>query len=263
MKKIIKNTYRFAKKIPYMGRGATFLRDAYNNSFLKKRSLFAADKKRAHEVLTLFWGASSPAHAYLDNFIRSPFFKTEFSYGHSGNFDIMMLYSVARIIQPRVVIETGVASGRSSMAILHALAENKKGMLYSIDLPQFYDTKLPEKYITEEGNTELRGFVPSGKEPGWLVPEELRPRWKLILGDSNKELPLLLEKLDMADIFYHDGDHSYKTMFGEFESLWPRLPKGGFLFSDDVKWNDAWKDFMKSKTAFTSLAYRNFGIIRK
>jgi hypothetical protein len=135
--------------------------------------------------------------------------------------------------------------------------------LYSIDLPQFYDTKLPEKYTTIEGNTELRGFVPSGKEPGWLVPKELRSRWKLILGDSNKELPLLLEKLDVVDIFYHDGDHTLATMAYEFSTLWTRIPAGGFLFSDDVKWNSAWGDFLKDKPEFLTALYRNFGILRK
>jgi hypothetical protein len=40
-----------------------------------------------------------------------------------------------RSLKPRVIVETGVASGLSSAHILRALAANGTGTLHSIDLP--------------------------------------------------------------------------------------------------------------------------------
>lgn len=45
----------------------------------------------------------------------------------------MFLYALCKIIQPEIIVETGVAYGLSSLYILQALHENEKGMLYSID----------------------------------------------------------------------------------------------------------------------------------
>ena len=50
------------------------------------------------------------------------------------------LYGICRRINPEIVVETGVSIGTSSSFILQALEDNKKGHLYSIDLPdQRYD----------------------------------------------------------------------------------------------------------------------------
>ncbi|MFO8109943.1 MAG: hypothetical protein R6U17_05410 [Thermoplasmata archaeon] len=45
------------------------------------------------------------------------------------------LYSLIRKNKPSTVIETGVCNGMSSAAILKALEDNDRGMLYSVDLP--------------------------------------------------------------------------------------------------------------------------------
>jgi len=52
-------------------------------------------------------------------------------------------------------------------------------------------------------------------------------------------------------------------MMFEYESVWPLIPSGGFLLSDDIKWNSAYPDF-KTKVNFTYDGhYRGLGIIRK
>jgi hypothetical protein len=45
------------------------------------------------------------------------------------------LYVIARLLRPRVIIESGVSSGISSAHILAALRKNGRGKLHSIDLP--------------------------------------------------------------------------------------------------------------------------------
>jgi hypothetical protein len=47
----------------------------------------------------------------------------------------LILYSIVRAYKPEIVVETGVAHGVTSAFLLCAMHENRKGHLYSIDLP--------------------------------------------------------------------------------------------------------------------------------
>jgi len=194
---------------------------------------------------------------------KKGFMRHKFSFGHAGDLEVIMLYTLVRVLKPNIVVETGVASGRSSWAILDALKDNNDGKLYSIDLPQFFSGKEPEKFMTKEGKLEFKGFVPIGYEPGWLVPQNLRERWELILGKSQEKLPPLLENLGSVDIFYHDSEHSYENMMFEFRTVWPYLKEGGFLLSDDIKWNEAFDVFLSEIDAQFFVKSGSFGLIRK
>lgn len=137
------------------------------------------------------------------------------------------LYVVVRAVKPRVVVETGVASGYSSAHILRALAANGAGALHSIDLP----------------NAQPGSELPPGRGSGWLVPAALRARWTLHLGDARTLLPAVLAALERVDLFVHDSDHSYGHMTFEYAQALPRLADGGLLLSDDVHLHPAWDDF--------------------
>lgn len=263
MKKIIRKIYKKCKKIPVLGSFLIFVRNIPNHGALLKYRLRKGDIEEARNVIKNLYHGKSAALEFLGNFKKNEIFKKKYSYGYSGDFDIIILYLLVRMARPDIVIETGIASGRSSSAILLALLENKKGKLYSIDLPRYYSASKPDNYITKEGNTELSGFIPEDKEPGWLVPNYLRERWNVILGDSNIELPKLLAKFDKIDMFYHDGDHSYETMSLEFNLIWQVLKDGGFIVSDDIKWNNAFFNFMSRINASYSHTYRNLGILKK
>ena len=136
------------------------------------------------------------------------------------------LYVMTRILKPKTIIETGVFEGHSSLAFLLALEENNEGSLYSIDLPS--------------------PSLPSGKEPGWIVPAELRKRWDLRLGKSIDLLPDMLEEVKDVDIFLHDSDHSYENMYWEYRTAWPCVRKDGLILSHDVSQNAAFRDFANS-----------------
>jgi len=146
------------------------------------------------------------------------------------------LYFLIRELKPEKIIETGVHRGVSSLFILQALEDNEKGELYSIDLP------------LAEYDTDSRGATKSLLPPekvGICVTEKLRKRWKLILGDSKKELPKLLSSLKSIDMFLHDSKHTYEHMMWEFENIWPNLNEEGVLVSDDTNWNTSFIDFAK------------------
>jgi predicted O-methyltransferase YrrM len=138
----------------------------------------------------------------------------------------LVLYVVCRRQKPDIVVETGVASGVSSSHILCALEQNKRGQLYSIDLPWWQDN-----------------------QSGWLIPDYLRHRWQLILGRSSEELAPLLRKVGEIDIFLHDSDHSYQNMLWEFQTAWTYLKVEGLLLAHNIDTNEAFSDF-----------YRNHGV---
>lgn len=264
MFKLLRNIYIKLKKIPVLGNFLELIRSGIFHPKIHRIWLKYKDVKNARLTLQKIKGSkNSQILKYVKEFTKSPLAKQKFGHGYSGDYDVIILYCLVRLIKPKVIVETGVASGRSSAVILSALQKNNKGTLYSVDLPQYYEGNSPELYITDEGNNELTGFLPKGREPGWLVPDDLRDRWKLILGDSKIKLPKLLKSLDQIDLFYHDSDHSYDYMLFEFELAWPLIRKQGFLLSDDIHWNNAFGDFIKKISHDSVYVYRNFGIIHK
>lgn len=154
-----------------------------------------------------------------------------------------IVYVCTRALKPALMVETGVASGSSTAYILQAMELNKKGLLYSIDLP----------------GADLGALVPEDKETGWLVPLELRYRWKLILGRSQDKLPLLLRDLGGIDAFLHDSEHTYETMMFEYEIVWSYLRGGGLLLSDDIHWNRAFYEFVRTKNPKHRTVFNGLG----
>ena len=164
---------------------------------------------------------------------------------HSGFSRAAELYVLVRAVKPGVIVETGVDSGVSSSYILRALAANGAGTLHSIDLPNADGGRLAE-----------------GRSSGWLVPDALRGRWKLSLGDSRQLLPELLASLDRIDLFFHDGDHSLENMSFELEQAFPRLGAGGLLVCDDSTLHTAWDDFC-AKHQLSPNRIVHMGVVRK
>jgi predicted O-methyltransferase YrrM len=128
------------------------------------------------------------------------------------------LYAICRIQRPQTVVETGVSAGVSSSYILRALEENQGGELYSIDLQE---------------------------RSGWLIPDQLRPRWKFVRGEIRTRLPALLDQVGQLDVFFHDSEHTYQNMRWEYQMSWGHLKSGGLLLSHNVDFNNAFPDFCK------------------
>ena len=158
----------------------------------------------------------------------------------------LLLYALMRTLRPRVAVETGVCNGFSTAFTLLALERNGEGELHSIDFPEVAG----QEY--EPGTFwEGKGYaaIPRGREPGWVIPDELRSRWALELGRSQDLLPPLLERLGTIDSFLHDSEHSYECMRSEYEHAWKALRKGGALISDDVNQTTAFREFAREHGA--------------
>ena len=150
------------------------------------------------------------------------------------------LYLVCHFFKPVKVVETGVHYGASSAFMLKAL-KGFGGQLYSIDLPN-------NRYTRDNGLVHS-DKLPIEKPSGFVVPEDLRTNWKLILGDSREELPKLLESIGEIDVFHHDSMHTHDLMTFEFENAWSHIKPGGLLLSDDADWNSAFDDFCQKNTS--------------
>jgi hypothetical protein len=165
------------------------------------------------------------SHQKLWDKIIHDFSTTPESYGSQMTKDGPSLYLLVRLCKPTLVVETGVAAGISSCFILQGLSDNDNGHLFSIDL-------LPQ-------------IKPYNKNTGWLVPDNLRHRWELQIGDTKKLLIPLLDKLRKMDCFIHDSLHTYEHMLWEFRTAWNHIREKGLFLSHDVGANRAFFDFMK------------------
>ena len=154
-----------------------------------------------------------------------------------------LLYVACRVLRPTVIVETGVADGFSSSCILQALSDNKAGKLYSIDLPN-------------QPGEEIK------HQPGWLVAEQLKSRWELVIGNTKQTLLPLLKKVVLADIFIHDSDHNYDNVLFELNAALPYVSARGLLLADDITMNSAFHDFCQKNTLVSQTFYR-YGLASK
>lgn len=148
----------------------------------------------------------------------------------------VVLYLAVRAFRPQRLVETGVEYGFSTAYLLQGLADNRSGALVSIDLP----------------TTDLRGHLSDGRwdgahvdameHTGAAIPEGLRDRWTLRLGDSRDLLPQALSG-GAIDLFFHDSDHAAAAMTREYAAAWEHLTEGGCLLSDDINLNRAFEEF--------------------
>ena len=157
---------------------------------------------------------------------------------------VLLQYAAIRAFAPDFIVETGVANGVSSSYLLLALEKNSRGKLYSIELGDV-------------------SYLPSGKTPGWMVPERLKSRWDLRIGDSCDLLPRLLAEIGTVDVFIHDSLHTYEQMVWEFRAAYPFIKPHGLLISDDAGWNPAFPEFCAEVRAARFRILRGVGFLQK
>ncbi len=128
------------------------------------------------------------------------------------------------------VIETGVAYGWSSLAILAAMQDNPDARLVSVDMP----------------------YPKMGNEPfvGIVVPERLRVKWTLIRQPDRPGITHALRSLGgKIDLCHYDSDKSWWGRRYAFPILWDALEPGGIFISDDIQDNLYFKEFILPRTS--------------
>jgi predicted O-methyltransferase YrrM len=140
--------------------------------------------------------------------------------GGGGGIDL--IFRVCEGLQAKTVVETGVAYGWSSLAILASVIP-RDGRLFSVDMPH--------PLLNDTGLT------------GTVVPPEMRYCWTLVREPDYTGLRKIFNLVSDIDFVHYDSDKSYLGRAATYRALWARLRSGGILMSDDIADNTAFRDF--------------------
>ena len=169
---------------------------------------------------------------------RSFFFPSNYAVGSESGY---LIYSLVRLLEPRVVVETGIANGLSTFIVLRAIGRNGVGLLVSTDVH------------------EKAGGLVEHIEPNSWRREILRAT------DVRQDMELLLASLPAVDMFLHDSDHRYDWQLWEYRAARRHLQSGAILASDDVDASFAFIDFCREvnrRPVFLFDRRKMFGVVR-
>jgi hypothetical protein len=146
---------------------------------------------------------------------------------------VRAIWCLTRHLQPRKVVETGVAHGMTTRFILEALERNGVGHLWSIDYPPLDDVW-----------HDQIGVAVGGRYPA---------RWTYVRGSSKRRLPGILSRLGQIDLFIHDSLHSEHNVRFEVDRAWAALRPGGAIVVDDIDANWGFQTFTQAKSDHPSM----------
>lgn len=188
----------------------------------------------ARSMDSILW---DEAEAFGEAFAESATKKTSslgVRLGGGGHYPLA--YFLTRLYRPAVTVETGVAAGYTSAAILAAMDRNGTGHLYSSDFPYFRLAE-PEKYV------------------GCLVEEPLKTRWSLYVNGDRANIPAILAQVGQIDFFHYDSDKSYAGRRWAMQAISSRLAPRSIVLMDDVQDNRYFRDFVER----ADVPFRIFG----
>ena len=116
-------------------------------------------------------------------------------------------YAFARVLKPRLVVETGVDKGLGSVMICAALLRNDK-------------EGYPGTYIGTDINPEA----------GWLLRPPYSAVGRLAYGDSIETLKRLEKPIDL---FINDSDHSAEYEYREYQTIADGLSPAAVILGDN------------------------------
>lgn len=183
--------------------------------------LFIPSETIAQAIDPILWKEADDFASELEVEHRERFEHLRSTVRLGGGADYRLLYFITRLTRPEVAVETGVAAGWSSAAILSAMRKNGTGHLWSSEL--IYDRPwLYEDY---------------GSLVGMVVDKSLHDRWTILLGGDAENLPTILQQVDGVDLFHYDSDKSNRGRKLAFQLINPRLHLGSVVIVDDINDN--------------------------
>ena len=160
------------------------------------------------------------ATAWADGFAPTATLRlaaSPYDLGGGGNY--VLLHYLTLRHRPSNVVETGVAAGWSSEAILTGLDVNGHGHLWSSDLP-YFRLPNPEALI------------------GLVVSDHLKSRWTLHTSGDRASLPQIVQAAAPIDLLHYDSDKSYEGRDFAAATLAPALSPATIEVWDDI--GDNW-----------------------
>lgn len=147
-----------------------------------------------------------------------------------------ILYTLVKIYEPEIVLETGVANGISTQMILKKLPGTST--LHSFDVN-------PDAFNSVPVSANWQHHLINGNNP--------KKSFAFDIGKINSKV----------DIWVHDSDHSKYWQTFEYKQALKLLKPGGFLISDDVNTSSAWAEvFHNKETLVISDGHKLVGIYR-
>jgi predicted O-methyltransferase YrrM len=164
-----------------------------------------------------------------------------------GPGDIDLIFAAMVLSKSEKVIESGVAFGWSSLAILAALQEKSSNILVSVDMP--YPKMNNEDFV------------------GIAIPDRFQRNWTLLRQPDRCGIKKALKILNNnVDLCHYDSDKSYYGRVYGYPLFWDALNDGGIFISDDIQDNLAFKEFVELKNVNFAVTKHNekyIGIIKK
>ena len=221
--------------------------------FLSKRKLWPSAKEKTEAddtksfLKNLFGGHFKdfnelyPEHIqYAEEKIKN----TPIKMGGPGN--MTLLYHMVKKLDSKKIIETGVAYGWSSLALLTAIEETDEAKLISTDMP-----------YAKLNNEDFVGVV---------IPKQLQSKWNLVRLPDIVGLPLALRDLGDIDFCHYDSDKSFIGRMWAYKKIWQSLKAGGYLVSDDIGDNLAFKEFadlVETEPQVILMGNQYIGVLKK
>ena len=178
----------------------------------------------ANNISPALWKEALKESTILEENANKTLEKIKYPLG--GGAAYPLLYFLTRYLRPESVLETGVAAGFSSYAILSALQKNGKGKLYSSDFP-YFRIKDPEKYI------------------GIVVEKKLKNNWHLFVKGDENNLPMIFKQVKQIDIFSYDSDKTYSGKSKTFKKVFNYLTENSVIILDDIQDDSFFYDFIQ------------------
>ena len=138
-----------------------------------------------------------------------------------------LLYDICKNLDAKICIETGVAYGWSSEAMLKYLSKNN-GFLFSVDMP-----------MIGQSDYHLIGVAVSNSN---------QEKWKLFKEPDRNGLLKAIKQANSIgeiDLAHYDSDKSYYGRRWSQPIIFDALRKGGIFISDDIEDNSAFKEFVE------------------
>ena len=194
----------------------------------------------AHENLDIEHAFDEVYQAKINELISD----SNSNFGGQGHTNL--IYTICERLKVENVIETGVAYGWSSGAILRSVSK-RGGQLISIDMP-----------MLKQSDYHLIGVA---------VEPKLKDFWELRREPDRYGLPKAMNKMaGSVELVHYDSDKSYYGRKWSQEVIWKNLKSGGIFISDDIEDNTAFMEFVATHNLqFNVLEFEKkyVGIIKK
>ena len=198
------------------GVSSNFLQKSTNGVFLSIEQLVKFEKEFPREIIDYLDKGKDLFHVVSKT--QSSITNTRWNAEEQL---FILLYSLIKANNSKLIIETGVANGITTNAIMKALEESGAGgELHSFDV-------LPETNKAYLGDGNWNFHLLKGK-------------------NTHNQIKSVVNSLPKVDVWVHDSNHGYRWQKFEYLLALSVLNKNGILISDDIDASSAWGELAKT-----------------